>query len=139
MTETGTFTPLLGLALTVRFVLELALLVGVGVLAWQIAVPWRWVAVIAGPLAVAVVWGLFLSPKATITLPAGAQFAVEAVLFLVAGTAKSADIEQRLAQHDEYHAGARAFLHDSLRLLTDAHRAYTHSDAGNRRLANQAF
>jgi hypothetical protein len=85
MTETGTPTPLLGLALTVRFVLELALLVGVGVLAWQIAAPSRWVAVIAGPLAVAVVWGLFLSPKATITLPAGAQFAVEAVLFLGAG------------------------------------------------------
>ena len=50
-----------------------------------------------------------------------------------------ADIEQRLAQHDEHHAGARAFLHDSLRLLTDAHRAYAHSDDGNRRLANQAF
>lgn len=35
-----------------------------------------------------------------------------------------ADIEQRLAQHDEHHAGARALLHDSLRLLTDAHCAY---------------
>lgn len=50
-----------------------------------------------------------------------------------------ADIERRLAQHDEHHAGARVFLHDSLRLLTDAHRAYAHSDDGNRRLANQAF
>lgn len=50
-----------------------------------------------------------------------------------------ADIEQRLTQHDEHHAGARAFLHDSLRLLTDAHHAYAHSDDGSRRLANQAF
>ena len=50
-----------------------------------------------------------------------------------------ADIEQRLSEHDEHHAGARAFLHDSLRLLADAHRAYAHSDDGNRRLANQAF
>ena len=50
-----------------------------------------------------------------------------------------ADIEQRLSEHDEHHSGARAFLHDSLRLLTDAHRAYAHSDDGNRRLANQAF
>ena len=50
-----------------------------------------------------------------------------------------ADIEHRLAQQDQHHAGARAFLHDSLRLLTDAHRAYAHSDDGNRRLANQAF
>ena len=50
-----------------------------------------------------------------------------------------ADIEQRLSEHDEHHTGARAFLHDSLRLLTDAHRAYAHSDDRNRRLANQAF
>ncbi len=50
-----------------------------------------------------------------------------------------ADIDRRLAEHDQHHAGGRAFLHDSLRLLTDAHHAYAHSDDGNRRLANQAF
>lgn len=50
-----------------------------------------------------------------------------------------ADIEQRLSEHDEKHAGARAFLHDSLRLLTNAHRAYAHSGDSDRRLANQAF
>ncbi len=50
-----------------------------------------------------------------------------------------ADIEHRLTRHDEQHTGGRAFLHDSLRLLTDAHRAYAHSDDGSRRLANQAF
>ena len=50
-----------------------------------------------------------------------------------------ADIEQRLAQQDEQHTGGRAFLHDSLGLLTDAHRAYARSDDGSRRLANQAF
>jgi site-specific DNA recombinase len=49
------------------------------------------------------------------------------------------DVNQRLAEHDERHAGGRAFLHDSLRLLTDAHHAYAHSDDGSRRLANQAF
>jgi hypothetical protein len=49
------------------------------------------------------------------------------------------DIEQRLAQHDEHHSGARAFLHDSLRLLTDAHHAYARSGDADRRLANQAF
>ena len=49
------------------------------------------------------------------------------------------DIEQRIGEHDERHTGGRAFLHDSLRLLTDAHRAYARSDDGNRRLANQAF
>ena len=31
------------------------------------------------------------------------------------------------------------FLHDSLRLLTDAHRAYAYSGDADRRLANQAF
>ncbi len=50
-----------------------------------------------------------------------------------------ADIEQRRREHDELHVGGRRFLHDSLRLLTDAHRAYAHSDDGSRRLANQAF
>ena len=50
-----------------------------------------------------------------------------------------ADIEQRLREHDEQHIGGRAFLHDSLRLLADAHRAYSHSDDGSRRLSNQAF
>ncbi|GAA1557621.1 hypothetical protein [Brevibacterium picturae] len=49
------------------------------------------------------------------------------------------DIDRRLAEHDEHHSGGRAFLHDSLRLLTDAYHAYQHSDDGNRRLANQAL
>ena len=41
-----------------------------------------------------------------------------------------ADITRRLSEHDERHTGGRAFLHDSLRLLTDAHRAYAGSDDG---------
>ena len=50
-----------------------------------------------------------------------------------------ADVNQRLAEHDEHHTGGRAFLHDSLRLLTDAHHAYARSGDTDRRLANQAF
>ena len=51
-----------------------------------------------------------------------------------------ADIERRLAEHDKHSSSStRAFLHDSLRLLTDAQRMYAASDDGNRRLANQAF
>ena len=50
-----------------------------------------------------------------------------------------ADVNRRLAEHSEHHTGGRAFLHDSLRLLTDAHRAYQHSGDADRRLANQAF
>lgn len=50
-----------------------------------------------------------------------------------------ADVNRRLAEHSEHHTGGRAFLHDSLRLLTDAHHAYTHSGDADRRIANQAF
>ena len=50
-----------------------------------------------------------------------------------------ADVNRRLAEHSEHHTGGRAFLHDSLRLLTNAHRAYAHSGDADRRLANQAF
>ena len=50
-----------------------------------------------------------------------------------------ADVNRRLAEHSEHHTGGRAFLHDSLRLLTDAHHAYQRSGDGDRRLANQAF
>ena len=50
-----------------------------------------------------------------------------------------ADMNRRLAEHDEHHSGGRAFLHDSLRLLTDAHHAYARSSDADRRLANQAF
>ena len=49
-----------------------------------------------------------------------------------------ADVNQRLAEHDEHHTGGRAFLHDSLRLLTDAHNTYARSGDADRRLANQA-
>lgn len=50
-----------------------------------------------------------------------------------------ADIERRLAEHDKHSSSARAFLQDSLQLLTDAQRMYASSDDGSRRLANQAF
>ncbi len=50
-----------------------------------------------------------------------------------------ADVNRKLAEHDEHHTGGRAFLHDSLQLLTDAHHAYARSGDADRRLANQAF
>ena len=50
-----------------------------------------------------------------------------------------ADVNRKLAEHDERQTGGRAFLHDSLRLLTDAHHAYARSGDADRRLANQAF
>ena len=50
-----------------------------------------------------------------------------------------ADIDQRLGTHTEQYAGGRAFIHDSLSLLPDAHHMYAHSDDANRSLACQAF
>lgn len=50
-----------------------------------------------------------------------------------------ADVNQNLAEHDQHHAGGRAFLHYCLRLLTDAHYAYAQSGDADRRLASQEF
>lgn len=36
---------------------------------------------IVAPLLIAVIWGLFLSPRAAVSLPEWAKFAIEAVLF----------------------------------------------------------
>lgn len=77
---------MLALALTVRFLLELALLTGVAVLAWNVLPGWwRWVGAIGGVVAVATVWGLFLSPKATVVLPRLVALGLEAALFIGVG------------------------------------------------------
>lgn len=73
-------------ALTVRFLLELALLAGAAALAVLLTTGgWRWVAAIAAMLVIAAVWGALLSPKAPVRLPSLAALAVEALLFLVVG------------------------------------------------------
>ncbi|MDJ0356704.1 YrdB family protein [Paenarthrobacter sp. PH39-S1] len=69
-------------ALTAAFLLELALLAGYAI--WGYLTfndGWRWVAMITAPIAVAVVWGLFLSPKAAVPLNPLFQFLLEASLF----------------------------------------------------------
>ncbi|MFE6997551.1 YrdB family protein [Microbacterium sp. NPDC057659] len=75
-------------ALIVRFLLELALLAGAAVAAWRLAPGgWSWVAAVAVPVLIAVVWGLFLSPRARITLPTVARVVLETVLFGGVGAA----------------------------------------------------
>ncbi len=79
-------TVLRGVVLTVRFVLELAMLAGVAVVVTRlIPGPWGWVAAAVAVVAVATLWGLLLSPKAKVALPAGAGLAIEAALFVGAG------------------------------------------------------
>lgn len=79
-------SPARAVALAVRFLLELALLVGVATLVLQLLPEWwGWVAAIGAVVVVAVIWGLFLSPKASVPLPPPAAIAVEALLFLGTG------------------------------------------------------
>lgn len=79
-------SPLLAFTLIVRFLLELAMLAGVAALAWRLADGWwRWPAAILAVVAVATLWGLLLSPKAKVNLPASAALALEAALFLGVG------------------------------------------------------
>ena len=89
MNETGPFddaSASLAIVLTVRFLLELALLAGVAIIAWQLVSGWwRWPAAILAVAAVAIVWGVFLSPQAAIPLAPPAALMLETVLFL--GTA----------------------------------------------------
>lgn len=81
-------SPLMAAALTLRFLLELALLAGVAIVVWNL-VPgwWRWLLAVVAVAAVATLWGLFLSPKATIAVPALVSLGIEAALFLGVGAA----------------------------------------------------
>ncbi|HEX4525844.1 MAG TPA: YrdB family protein [Gaiellaceae bacterium] len=72
--------------LAVRFACELAMLVA---FVW-----WGWpVAGIVGAVAAAVVWGLFIGPKARRRLPDPARFLLELTLF-AAATAAFIDVGQ---------------------------------------------
>ena len=71
-----------GVALTVRFLLELALLAGAAAVAWRLVGGWAGIVVaVAAVLAIAVVWGLLLSPKANVRLPEAAKLGIETLLF----------------------------------------------------------
>ncbi len=71
------------IALTARFLLELALLAGVAVIVWTLVTGWwAWPATIIAVLAVATVWGTFLSPKAKFPLPWPAALGIETLLFV---------------------------------------------------------
>ena len=65
------------LNLGVRFLLELCLLAALAYAGLQVSV----VLAVAAPLLAAAVWGIFVSPKARIPLPAATWIAVQVVLF----------------------------------------------------------
>ena len=74
------------LNLGLRFVLELCMLVALGI--WGFSE--NLVLGIAAPLAAAVVWGLWIAPKASRRLRDPVRFAVELLLFGAAGAALAA-------------------------------------------------
>lgn len=80
---------MLALVLAVRFALELTLLAAFGWWGYTVAgggaAGWALAAVCVA--AVAVFWGLLLSPKARVRLQPGVRTAVEVALFLVAAVA----------------------------------------------------
>ena len=80
--------PALRVALVVRFLLELALLAGAATAVWGL-VPGgaAWLAAIAAVIVLAVVWGLFLSPKATLDIRPAGRVCLETVLFVAVGAA----------------------------------------------------
>lgn len=89
MTDLENASPLAA-ALVGRFFIELALLAGAAIAAWRLAPDgWGWVAAIAAPLVVTVLWGAFLSPKARVPLPSSARLLIETVLFAAVGVALS--------------------------------------------------
>ncbi|SCF36794.1 YrdB family protein [Micromonospora mirobrigensis] len=75
------------LLFTVAFVVELAMLVAAGWWGFTLdaGLALRLLAGLGAPLLIAVVWGVFCSPRASVRLPAPAKLAVQAACFVVAG------------------------------------------------------
>jgi hypothetical protein len=81
-------TPLDAVALGARFLLELAALVAVGL--WGFAAasgPARYALAVGAPLALAVAWGVFVSPKAPHRLPDPWRLGAELLAFGLATAA----------------------------------------------------
>ncbi|MFC3799037.1 YrdB family protein [Cohnella sp. GCM10012308] len=75
--------------LALRFALELAMLAALGYWGFKtdLAPAFSWMLGIGAPVLAAVVWGAFLSPKASIPLGGGLKLAIELAVFVVAAAA----------------------------------------------------
>jgi hypothetical protein len=74
--------------LGLRFLLELSALAATSY--WGFATAsgvTQWVLGLGAPIAVAIVWGLFVSPKAKVALPHPARFAIELLVWAAAAAA----------------------------------------------------
>jgi hypothetical protein len=83
--------------LGLRFLLELGALAAVAY--WGFTVgdgALRWILALAAPVAVAVVWWLFVSPKAAVDAPRPVRLAVELAVWAAAGAALWAAVHPAL-------------------------------------------
>lgn len=78
-----------GVNLGVRFLLELCALAALAYWGWRIGVsmPWRLLLAVGAPLAAAVVWGMFVAPKARFDVGPGVRMAIELAVFAAAVSA----------------------------------------------------
>jgi hypothetical protein len=76
--------------LTLRFLLELAALLGLGVASWGLSEGWwRWLLALASPLIAAALWGIFAVPddpsrsgRAPVPVPGGVRLVLELIILL---------------------------------------------------------
>ncbi|SFO16009.1 Protein of unknown function [Mesorhizobium sp. NFR06] len=80
--------------LTLRFLLELAALLGLGMADWSLSAGfWRWILAIALPLVAAVLWGTFAvlddpsrSGRAPVPVPGAVRLALELIILFGGAT-----------------------------------------------------
>jgi hypothetical protein len=85
------------LNIALSFVLEIAMLAAYAYWGYHaVTGPLRWLLAVAAPLLAAVLWGLFLAPRARRRLGSTAGIVVSAVLFLLAGLALVASAQPAL-------------------------------------------
>jgi hypothetical protein len=84
-------TLLNALTLTVRFLLELCMLTALGYWGFKTGDgAAAWLLGLGAPLAAAVVWGLFIAPKATVEVPRAVWIGLQVLLFGAAALALAA-------------------------------------------------
>ena len=80
-----------GVTLTARFLCELAMLASLAF--WGYVVGdgvWAWLLGIAAPVLAAVIWGMFVAPRAKVPVPAPVRVAIELVLYAAAAAGLAA-------------------------------------------------
>ena len=80
-----------GVTLTARFICELAMLAALAFWGYVVGEGvWAWVLGLAAPVVAAIVWGLFVAPRARVPVPASVRVAVELVLYTAAAAGLAA-------------------------------------------------